>query len=100
VAVVAGAGADSYDRKDGEVFDPVKREWKPLGAEMAHLHCNISTVAVAGGMLLVSVDEDRDPNELYDEDSGRWFQLPHAMVQSRDGTGLVSVLASALAPLR
>ena len=67
------------------------------GAEMANYHRNISTVAVAGAMLLVSVDEDGDPTELHDEDSGQWFQLPHAMLQPRDGTGLVSVPASALA---
>jgi hypothetical protein len=59
-------------RRDGEVFDPVKREWEPLGAQMAHRHFNIRATAVAGGMLLVS---DRS-EELYDERSGRWFQLP------------------------
>jgi hypothetical protein len=100
VAVVGGYGTDNVARKDGEVFDPVKREWEPLGAEMAHYHCKISAVTVAGGVLLVSVDEDRDPNELYDEGSGQWFQLPHAMVKPREGTGLVSVPASALVPLR
>jgi hypothetical protein len=96
VAVVGGDGTDGTARIDGEVFDPVMREWEPLGAEMANYHRNISTVAVAGGMLLVSVDEDRDPNELYDEDSGRWFQLPHAMVEPRDTIGLVSVPVAAL----
>ena len=101
--MVGGAGADGLVRTDGEVFDPVKREWEPLGAEMAHAHSNISAVAVAGGLLAVGVEEDRDRNELYDEQSGRWFQLAHAMLQPlspRDGTGLVSVPASALAPLR
>jgi hypothetical protein len=81
------------------VFDPVKREWEPLGAEMAHQHANPSVVAVAGGLLAVAEAEDYGPNELYDEQSGRWFQLPHAMVQPRDGTGLVSVPESALATL-
>jgi hypothetical protein len=100
VAVVGGFGTDGAVRKDGEVFDPVKREWEPLGAEMAHVHGNPRTVAVAGGMLLVSVDEDDDPNELYDEGSGQWFKLPHAMLQPREATGLVSVPASALATLR
>ena len=79
------------------MFDPVKREWEPLGAEMAYQHFNISTMAVAGGLLAVSVDEDRDPNELYDEGSGRWFRLPHAMVEHRKATGLISVPAAALA---
>ena len=98
VAVVGGVDTDGDDRKDGEVFDPVKREWEPLGAEMAHHHPNISTVAVAGGLLAVSVAEDHDRNELYDEESGRWFALPHAMVQPREATGLASVPAAALSP--
>jgi hypothetical protein len=99
VAVVGGVMLDADDviRKDGEVFDPVKREWEPLGAEMAHEHYTASAVAVAGGMLLVSVDEDDHPNELYDEGSERWFQLPHAMVKPRRGAGLAFVHAGALA---
>ena len=96
---VVGYGADGQPSPPSAIW-PAQREWAPLGADMAHEHASISTVAVAGGMLLVSVDEDDDPNELYDEQNGRWFRLPHAMVQPRDGTGLVSVRASALAPLR
>eukprot|EP01043_Picozoa_sp_COSAG02_P043907 COSAG02_NODE_3865_length_6124_cov_27.767303_7_plen_272_part_00 len=96
VAVVGGGGKYGGDRPDGEVFDPVKREWEPLGAWMAEAHSCISAVAVAGGMLLVSVDEDDQQNELYDEESGRWFQLPHVMVKPRYGAGLVSVPAGAL----
>jgi hypothetical protein len=59
---------------------------------MAHNHANLSTMAVAGGMLLVSVDADDERNVLYDEGSG-CFQLPHAMVIA----GLASVPAAALA---
>jgi N-acetylneuraminic acid mutarotase len=95
VAVVGGTGTDGDDRKDGEVFDPVKREWEPLGAEMAYRHVANSAVAVPGGLVVVSVD-DGGPNELHDEESGRWFQLPHAMVQPRQGTGLALVPAAAL----
>jgi hypothetical protein len=83
-------------RKDGEVFDPVKREWAqwaPLGAAMAHYHATISTVAMAGG--LIAVGGHKAP-EVYDEDSGRWLTLPHAMVQPCKGAGLVSVPAAAL----
>jgi hypothetical protein len=98
VAVVGETGTDGDDRKDGEVYDPVKREWEPLGAEMAGKHVNISAVAVVGGMLVVSMDEDDQQNELYDEESGRWFQLPLAMVEPRRGAGLVSVPGAALAP--
>jgi hypothetical protein len=93
VAVVGGGGTDGGARKDGEVFDPVKREWEPLGAEMAHKHGNISTVAVAGGLLAVGLN----PPELYDEESGRWVTLPHGMVEQRQGVGLVSMPAAALA---
>eukprot|EP01046_Picozoa_sp_COSAG06_P015396 COSAG06_NODE_985_length_11197_cov_12.342314_2_plen_506_part_00 len=92
VAVVGGAGTDSKARKDGEVFDPVKREWEPLGAEMAHKHGNIGAVAVAGGLLAVGVN----PPELYDEESGRWVTLPHAMVEPGRKSGLISVPAAAL----
>jgi len=53
VAVVSGAGTDSASRKDGEVYDPVKREWEPLGAEMPPGHGNVSAVAVAGGLVVV-----------------------------------------------
>jgi hypothetical protein len=92
VAVVGGVSAHDFDRTDGEVFDTVKREWEPLGAEMADEHVSISAVAVAGGLLAVGVS----PPELYDEGSGRWLTLPHAMVQPRSNVGLVSASAAAL----
>jgi hypothetical protein len=93
VAVVAGIGTDGDDRKDGEVFDPVKREWEPLGAEMAEAHVSISVMAVAGGLLAAGGDVAA---ELYDEGSGRWVTPPHAMVQPRGAAGLISVPAGAL----
>jgi hypothetical protein len=95
VAVVGGVGTDGTTRKDSEVFDPVKRQWGALGAEMASMHGDPSAVAVSGGLVIVSEDAS-DRNELYDEESGRWFALPHAMVQSRQAAGLVSVPVAAL----
>jgi hypothetical protein len=92
VAVVGGVGTDGVSRKDGEVFDPVKCEWEPLGAEMAHEHGNISTVAVAGGLLAVGFH----PPELYDEESGRWVTLPHGIADKRTATGLMSLPTAAL----
>jgi hypothetical protein len=92
VAVVGGAGTDGNTRKDGEVFDPVKRVWEPLGAEIAHKHGTTSTVAVAGGLLTTGAISP----ELYDEGSGRWVTLPHAMAKQRDSAGLISVPAAAL----
>jgi N-acetylneuraminic acid mutarotase len=105
VAVVGGTGTDGRGRKDGEVFDPVTREWEPPGAEMAHQHGNISIMAVAGGLLAVGftvavagglLAVGFVPPELYDEGSGRWVTLPHAMVELRQATGLISVPAAAL----
>jgi N-acetylneuraminic acid mutarotase len=93
VAVVGGWGTDGRTRTDGEVFDLAKRKWEPLGAEMAHSHSNISTMAVAGGLIVVG---GTTVPELYEEESGRWLTLPHAMVQQRRATGLVPVAAATL----
>jgi hypothetical protein len=93
VAILGGRGTDGAARKDGEVYDPMKREWEPLGAEMAHKHDHISAMAVAGGLLAVGLNPTP---ELYDEESGRWLTPPHATIQLRSGTGLVSVPAAAL----
>ena len=90
--MVGGRGADAQWRKDGEVYDPMKREWAPLGAELVHEHGSISVMAVAGGLLAVDVDS----SELYDEGSGRWLTLPHAIAEPRAGAGLVSLPAAAL----
>jgi hypothetical protein len=81
-------------RKDGEVYDPVKRKWEPLGAEMARVHGNIVAVAgaVAGGLLAMGANR----SELFDEESGRWLTLPHAMADKRKGAGLISVPAAAV----
>ena len=38
------------------------------------------------------------PTELFDEASGRWFELPHEMDQPRSSVQVVSVPATALAP--
>ena len=35
-----------YTCRDGEVFDPAKREWEPLGAKMASL-VSVSAAALA-----------------------------------------------------
>ena len=74
------------------------RTWQPL-PDMAHARTEPSVVAVVGGMLVVgSRDYQYDtPDELFDESSGRWFELPHAMAQPRVSTQLVSVPAAALA---
>ena len=75
---------------------------------MAKGHRHTSAVAVAGGLIVargVTALRDRlehfeEGEELYDEASGRWFELPqHAMsmAQSRRSTALTSVPVAALA---
>ena len=58
-------------------------------------------VAVPGGMVAVGSDAvggDAGAAELFDEESGRWIALPHAMAALRDGGArVVSVPASAFA---
>ena len=58
-----------------------------------HLHGHIIVMAVAGGLLAVGGGVAA---ELYDEGSGRWVMLPHAVVQPRGAAGLISVPAGAL----
>ena len=64
---------------------------------MRHARKWFATVPVAGGLVAVGGPSDA-PNELYDEASGRWFELPHPMAQLRVSTCVVSLPAAALAP--
>eukprot|EP01045_Picozoa_sp_COSAG04_P018824 COSAG04_NODE_1771_length_5618_cov_50.466932_7_plen_362_part_00 len=102
VAVVGGHGTDYQDRADGEELDPEAQTWQPLPL-MAHARRDHGAVAVAGGMLAVGCARKDDegnipPDELFDEASGRWFELPHPMAQPRRFTCAVSLPAAALAP--
>ena len=72
---------------------------------MAHARAWHGVVAVAGGLLAVggTPNEPDDegsaaPDELFDEASGRWFELPHPMAEPRYETCAVSLPASALVP--
>jgi hypothetical protein len=80
--VLGGVGADGQARRDGEVFDPVRRVWEPLPADMAVARSDFGVEAVAGGLL---VSEGAMQPELYDEQSGRWFTLPHRSEVLREG---------------
>ena len=93
VALLGGRDTDGASRKDGEVYDPVKREWEPLGAEMAQEYGIASATAVAGGLLVMGL---AGRPELFDEESGRWLTLPHANAEPRQATGLISLPAAAL----
>eukprot|EP01047_Picozoa_sp_COSAG01_P031847 COSAG01_NODE_2278_length_7990_cov_4.925167_8_plen_383_part_00 len=75
-AVVGGHGPDHH-RKDGEVLDPVLRTWEPLPSCLNEVSGYLSAVAVAGGLLALSRSGGAAA-ELFDEDRGRWFVLPHA----------------------
>ena len=81
------------------MFDPAARTWQPLLSPMAHSRRQHGVVAVAGGLLVVGgAQNDKDaPNELYDEESGRWFELPHPMAQPRSVARVVSLPAGAAA---
>ena len=78
------------------------RTWQPL-PPMAHGRSGHGVVSVAGGMLAVGGARPDDegnmpPDELFDEASARWFELPHPMAQPRRFTRAVSLPAAALAP--
>ena len=68
------------------MFDLVRRVWEPLPAEMIHARNDLDVVAVAGGLLAVGAPLHNSCNELYDEESGRWFKLPHPMEASQFGS--------------
>ena len=95
VAVVGGKDGDNQPRSDGEAFDLEARTWQPL-PPMAHGRWRHGVVAVAGGLL--AMGGTHAPDELFDEASGRWFELPHPMAQPRRRARVVSIPASALAP--
>ena len=90
LAVVGGYYA-GY-RCDAEALDPVTRTWQPL-PPMAHARYSFGLVAVAGGLVAVGAAEAA-PNELFDEASGRWFELPHPMAQPRGDCSAVSLPAA------
>ena len=105
VAVVGGQGGSTgsdQPRRDGEAFDPEAQTWQPL-PPMAHARRGHGVVALAGGMLAVGgarPDNEGNvpPAELFDEASGRWFELPHPMAEPRRQARMVSLPAAALAP--
>ena len=60
---------------------------------MAHERSDHGMVAVVGGMLVVGGNLDT-PAELFDEASGRWFELPHPMTEPRHRAQAVSLPAA------
>ena len=104
VAVVGGQGIDYQRRSDGEAFDLETGAWSPL-TPMEHDRSDHGLVAVAGGLVAVggcpsnSSNQFQPTDELFDEASGRWFELPHPMSEPRIVAVAVSLPASALAAL-
>eukprot|EP01045_Picozoa_sp_COSAG04_P005756 COSAG04_NODE_271_length_18505_cov_15.097957_2_plen_381_part_00 len=106
VAVVGGRLRAVFARMGGtntaEAFDPEARTWQPL-PPMNHTRNGHGVVAVAGGLLAVGGARADDegimpPDELFDEASGRWFELPELMAEPRESCCVVSLPAAALAP--
>ena len=101
--VLGGYGAggklnDVWASADGEV-------WTPLPAAMVGGSRNFAAlVPVAGGMLVLGGCRQSDPGtgqvcyttELFDEESGRWLELPHVMGESRTCAAAVSLPAMAM----
>eukprot|EP01045_Picozoa_sp_COSAG04_P001770 COSAG04_NODE_61_length_30104_cov_10.610932_5_plen_363_part_00 len=97
VAVVGGYGVTHQGHHDGEAFDPAAQTWQPL-PHMKHARGGHGIVAVAGGLLAVGGANDAEaPDELFDEASGRWFELPHRMVERRLTLSVTSLPTAAVA---
>ena len=69
--------------------------WQAL-PDTTHVRGEPAVAAVAGGMLAVGGRNDA-PAELFDEASGRWFELPHPMAEARLVCAAVSLPVAALA---
>ena len=102
MAVIGGTATDFTYRNDGEAFDPQARTWQPL-PPMEHARGWHGLLAVAGGLLAVGGAApdylgNLPPAELFDEASGRWFELPHPMAQPRTTCSAIPLPAAVLAP--
>ena len=88
-----------------EAFDLETRAWEAMPPMPRERSCH-AAVPVPGGFIVVGggVPSDGDGTDLeatdwlFDEKSGRWFDLPHLMVQPRWSPGVVQLPAAALAP--
>jgi len=96
VAVVGGYNNDGPGGlRDGEVFDPETQTWQFLPA-MQHGRYGHGVVAVADSLLAMGGAFGNPLDELFDEASGRWFELPHPMAEPRSSFTAVSLPVSAL----
>ena len=111
--MVVGGFSDVYTRRcDAELFDPVTMTWR--GVQISHMNYVRGTpgcTAVPGGAIVVGglVEEEggegiqqryqqtNAKNELYDEESGKWLKLPHAMAKPRVTCRLITLPAAVFA---
>ena len=98
--MVGGSRSDYIGLSDGEAFDPEARTWQPL-PPMARRRVEHGVVAVAGGLVAMGGRNNSlgtvPVDELFDEASGRWFELPHSMAERRKSCNVVSLPAAAFA---
>jgi hypothetical protein len=98
---VIGAKAKG-DRKKGECLElsasNTRGMWRPLPSTK---YCRgmTSVVVVPGGMIAVGSFQKKGLNEIFDEERGQWFTLPHAMIDSRLSTRAVPVTSAAIAAM-
>ena len=111
--MVVGGFSDSHTRRcDAELFDPVTMTWRSENiSHMNYVRGAPGCVAVPGGAIVVGglVEEEggegiqqqyqqtNATNELYDEESGRWLKLPHAMAKPRVTSRLITLPAAVFA---
>jgi hypothetical protein len=78
-----------------DAYDPARREWEPL-PDMPAALADHGAAAVLGGMVVVG-GGGRGRCDLFDECSGRWYQLPYPLCEPRHKTAVVTVPAAVLA---
>eukprot|EP01045_Picozoa_sp_COSAG04_P004316 COSAG04_NODE_186_length_21024_cov_6.326069_2_plen_406_part_00 len=101
-AVLGGYTEHDLRSTDWEAFDLEARAWQPM-PPMPRGRAGHSAVPIPGGLVVVGgggpgAGADGD-DWLYDEESARWYDLPHQMAQPRWAPGVVSLPAAALAAL-
>ena len=103
--VMVVGGICGYDtgrivrRRDAEFFDPVTLKWRDKCSDMAYARGVPGLAVVPGGAVAIGSQNHMDNGaanvEIYDEDTGRWFRLPHAMAKPRVAGSLITLPASA-----
>ena len=85
-------------RRDAEFFDPKTLTWRKTSCDMAFARGIPGLAVVPGGAVVVGSQNDMLPGtanvELYDEEAGRWLQLPHAMAKPRVAGSLITLPAA------